>query len=238
VSKTDRPYEPTQSDLLPPSPQEWLPKDHLAYFVLELVQSLDVSSITSVYEREERGYPPHHPRMMLALLIYGDCVGVRSSRQIEKKTHEDIAFRVLGADQHPDHTRISEFRRKHLTSFRRLFVEVLRLCQKAGFVKLGHVAIDGTKMKANASKHKAMSYERMKQEEAKLQGAVDELLRSAEETDAAEDARYGAKPRGDEIADERLRDPRTRLARIRELRAELEAEAAAQRAEDEKRDDE
>jgi transposase len=237
VSKTYRPYEPTQSYLLPPSPQEWLPKDHLAYFVLDLVQSLGLASITSVYKREERGYPPHHPRMMLALLIYGYCVGVRSSRQIEKKTHEDIGFRMLAADQHPDHTRISEFRRRHLQSFRGLFVEVLRLCQKAGVVKLGHVAIDGTKMKANASKHKAMSYERMKQEEARLQGAVDELLRTAEEVDAAEDARYGKQSRGDEIGDERLRDPRTRLARIRELRAELEAEAAAQRAEESNRND-
>lgn len=118
---------------------------------------MDLRPILVQYEREERGYPPYHPAMMLALLVYGYCVGVRSSRQIEKKTHEDVAFRVLGGGQHPDHSRIAEFRRRHLEWFAKLFVEILRLCQQAGLVKLGHVALDGTKVKANASKHKAMA---------------------------------------------------------------------------------
>jgi transposase len=228
VAKTYQPYEPTQSYLLPPSPQEWLPKDHLAYFVLDLVKALDLSPIQSTYEREERGYPPYHPMMMLSLLLYGYCVGVRSSRQIERRTHEDVAFRVLAAGSHPDHSRISEFRRRHLETFRALFVEILHLCQKAKLVKLGHVAIDGTKMKAHASKHKAMSHERMLKDEARLRQVVDEILEEAEATDAEEDARYGKDRRGDEIVDERLRDPATRLARIKELRAELEAEAKRQ----------
>jgi hypothetical protein len=165
--------------------------------------------------------------MMVALLVYGYCVGQRSSRVIERKTYEDVAFRVLAGGNHPDHTCISEFRRIHLDALAELFVVILRMCQKAGLVKLGHVALDGTKIKANASKHKAMSYERMKAEEARLAALVGDLLREAEESDAAEDARYGKEKRGDELPDE-LRHPARRLERIRALRAELEAEAAAQ----------
>lgn len=228
MSKTYRPYEPRQSYLLPPSPLEWLPKDHLAYFVLDVVRSMELAPILSQYEREERGHPPYHPTMMLALLVYGYCVGVRSSRQIEKKTHEDVAFRVLSGGAHPDHSRISDFRRRHLEAFAHLFVEILRLCQEAGLVKLGQVALDGTKMKANASKHKAMSYDRMKKEEARLKQLVAEMLTEAEAVDADEDARYGKDRRGDEITDEKLRDPATRMARIRELRQALEAEARKQ----------
>jgi len=228
VAKTYRPWEPTQSHLFPPSPQDWLPREHLAYFVLDLIKTIDLGRIRAYYEREERGFPPHDPRMISALLVYGYCVGVRSSRQIEKKTHEDVAFRMLAGGNHPDHTCVSEFRRIHLDALAELFVVVLRLCQKAGLVKLGHVAIDGTKLKANASKHKAMSYERMKKEEARLTETVAAMLREAEETDAAEDARYGKDKRGDELPDD-LRDPKRRLARIQELRAELEAEARAQR---------
>jgi transposase len=237
VAKTYRPYEPTQSFLLPPSPLEWLPKDHLAYFVLDLVRSVDMSAITSHYEREARGYPPYHPTMMLSLLVYGYCVGTRSSREIEKKTHEDVAFRVLAGGQHPDHSRISEFRRIHLDAFAKLFVEILRLCQEAGLVKLGHVALDGTKVKANASKHKAMSFDRMKKEEARLKKLVDEMLESAEDVDAEEDRLYGKDKRGDEIVDPLLRDPKTRMERIKQLRRELEAEAKRQQAEAKDRDD-
>jgi transposase len=229
VGKTFQPYEPRQAYLLPPSPQEWLPKDHLAYFVLDLVGTLDLRGITRRYESELRGYPPHDPRMMVALLVYGYCVGVRASRQIEKKTHEDIAFRMLAGDNHPDHTRVSEFRRIHLAALAGLFLQILRLCQKAGLVKLGHVAIDGTKVKANASKHKAMSHDRMKEEEQRLKAVVDAMLRDAEAVDAEDDARYGKDKRGGEMPDD-LRDPRTRLARIQQLRAELEAEANAQQA--------
>lgn len=227
MAKTYRPYQPTQSYLFPPSPLDWLPKDHLAFFVMELVGEMDLSPILSTYEREERGYPPYHPAMMLALLVYGYAVGVRSSRQIEKRTHEDVAFRVIAGDAHPDHSRISEFRRRHLDAFAKLFVDILLLCQKAKLVKLGHVALDGTKVQANASKHKAMSYERMNKEEARLKKLVDDMLAEANAVDEEEDERYGKDKRGDELTDEKLRDPATRRARIRELRKELEAEAKA-----------
>lgn len=238
MAKTYRPWQPGQALLLPPSPRDWLAEDHLAYFVLDTVGELDLSAITAPYEKELRGYPPHHPRMMVTLLIYAYCVGVPSSRKIEQRTHEDIAFRVITGDQHPDHVRISEFRRRHLDALANLFVQILQLCRGAGLVKLGHVALDGTKLKANASKHKAMSYERMKQEEARLTTKVGELLAAAEAADAAEDVRYGKDRRGDELPEE-LRRAETRIARIRELKAALEAEAAAQRkqAQDDDEDD-
>ncbi len=235
--KTYRPYAPRQSYLLPPSPQDWLPEGHLAYFILDLVAQLDLSPVYAYYEREERGFPPHHPQMMMALLLYGYCVGVPSSRKIERKTHEDVAFRVIAGDQHPDHTCVSEFRRIHHAVFAELFVQVLKICQQAGLVKLGHVALDGTKLKANASKHKAMSYERMKKQEAELAKKVEDLLRAAEEADAAEDARYGKDKRGDELPED-LRRAESRVARIRAAKAALEAEARAQhKAENEHRDD-
>ena len=227
MNKTFRPYEPRQSFLLPPSPTEWLPEDHLAYFVLDVVRQLDLSGIVAHYEREGRGYPPYHPAMMVALLVYAYCVGVPSSRRIEKRTHEDVAFRIIAGNQHPDHTTISEFRRIHLDALAALFVQVLRLCRKAGLVKLGHVALDGTKMKANASKHKAMSYQRMKEEEARLVAKVAELMAAAERADAEEDARYGKDRRGDELPED-LRHAKSRLKCVRQLKAELEAEAKAQ----------
>ena len=227
MPKTFRPYEPDQRFLLPPSLREWLPEDHLALFLMDVCQQLDLSRITAYYERELRGSPPHHPRMMVTLLVYAYCVGVPSSRKIERRTHEDIAFRVLCANTHPDHKCISEFRRIHLAALAELFVQVLRLCQKAGLVKLGHVALDGTKVKANASKHKAMSYDRMKQKEAELEAQVRELLAQAEAADAEEDAAYGKDRRGDELPEE-LRRTQDRLERIRALRAALEAEARAQ----------
>ena len=235
--KTYRPYTPRQSYLLPPSPQDWLPEGHLAYFILDVVAQLDLSRIYAHYEREERGFPPHHPQMMMALLLYGYCVGVPSSRKIERKTHEDVAFRVISGDQHPDHTCISEFRRIHHEVFADVFVQVLKICQEAGLVKLGHVALDGTKMKANASKHKAMSYERMKKQEMELAKKVEDLLRAADEADAADDARYGKDKRGDELPED-LRRAESRIARIRAAKAALEAEANAQlEAEKAQRDD-
>ena len=227
MSKTFRPWEPRQSYLLPPSPQEWLPEGHLAYFILDTVGELDLSAITAEYERELRGYPPYHPVMMVALLLYAYCVGVPSSRKIEKRTYEDLGFRVIAAGQHPDHVRISEFRRRHLKALSALFLQILRLCREAGLVKLGHVSLDGTKVKANASKHKAMSYERMQKEEERLKAKVKELLAAAERVDAEEDARYGKDRHGDELPEE-LRRTETRVARIRELKAKLEAEAKAQ----------
>lgn len=229
MSKTYRPYEPDQSFLLPPSLREWLPEDHLALFLVDVVKQLDLSAITAHYERELRGFPPHHPRMMVTLLLYAYCVGVPSSRKIERRTHEDVAFRVIAADTHPDHKCISEFRRIHLDALAKLFVQVLTLCEKAGLVKLGHVALDGTKMKASASKHKAMSYERMKQREAELEKKVGELLAQAAVADAAEDVTYGKDRRGDELPED-LRRAKDRLAKIRALRAELEEEAKEQAA--------
>lgn len=225
--KTYRPYQPRQGFLLPPSPLDWLPEDHLAYFLLETVSQLDLSAFTSYYERERRGFPPHDPRMMVALLLYAYCVGVPSSRKIEQRTHEDIAFRILAANTHPDHSCISEFRRIHLTALSALFVQVLRLCERMGLVKLGVVALDGTKLKANASKHKAMSLARMKKETERLEQKVRELLAAAEQADAQEDAQYGKSRRGDTLPED-LRRAQSRLARIRAAQAELEAEAAAQ----------
>lgn len=225
--KTYRPYQPRQGFLLPPSPLDWLPQDHLAYFLLETVSQLDLSAITAYYERERRGFPPHDPRMMVALLLYAYCVGVPSSRKIEQRTHEDIAFRVLAANTHPDHSCISEFRRIHLEALSALFVQVLKLCERLGLVKLGTVALDGTKLKANASKHKAMSLLRMKKEQERLEQKVSELLAAAEQADAQEDAQYGKSRRGDTLPED-LRRAETRLARIRAAQGELLAEAAAQ----------
>ena len=227
MAKTFRPYDPDQPFLLPPSPRQWLPDGHLAYFVLDTVRTLDLSGIYAHYEGDLRGYPPYHPEMMVGLLLYGYCTGVVSSRKIEKRTYEDVAFRVIAGGQNPDHTRISEFRRIHLKPLAALFVQVLQLCQKAGMVKLGHVALDGTKMKANASKHKAMSYERMQSEIDRLKQKVDELLKQAAAADAEEDRAHGAGKRGDELPDE-LQRAETRLARIQALKAALEAEAKEQ----------
>jgi transposase len=230
VSKTFRPYAPRQAFLLPPSPLEWLPEGHLALFILDVVQQLDLSAIYAHYERELRGYPPHDPQMMVALLLYGYCVGVPSSRKIERKTHEDVAFRVISGGGHPDHSRISDFRRVHLEALAGLFVEILRLCQKAGLVKLGSVALDGTKVKANASKHKAMSYERMKKDEQRLRGKVSELLAKAEQVDEEEDAVHG-KGSGDELPED-LRHAKDRGERIRQLMKELEEETKRQQEEE------
>jgi transposase len=227
VSKTFRPYHPLQSFLLPPSPLDWLPEDHLARFIIETVGELDLSAIFARYEQEARGYPPHHPTMMVALLLYAYCVGVPSSRKIEKRTHEDIAFRVIAGNTHPDHSCISEFRRTHLAALSSLFVQVLRLCQKLGLVRLGNVALDGTKMKASASKHKAMSFERMQSDEQRLSAKVAELMKAADSIDAAEDAEHGKGRRGDELPED-LRRAKSRLEKIRALKAELEAEVRDQ----------
>jgi transposase/signal recognition particle subunit SEC65 len=224
MSKVFRPYEPEQILLMPASLQEWLPPDHLAYFISDVVDHLDLSAIMSRYEDEERGYPPYHPRMMVKVLLYAYCIGVSSSRKVEKRLHEDIAFRVLAANNTPDFKTISDFRRDHLEALSGLFVQVLKLCQKAGLVKLGHVSLDGTKVKANASKHKALSYGRMKEEEKRLEAEVRELLKRAQEVDEEEDRRYGQGRRGDELPRE-LAFRESRLRKIREAKAALEAEA-------------
>jgi transposase len=224
MSKTFRPYEPEQSFLMPVSMREWLPCSHLAYFITDLVDQLDLVGIVERYEHEERGYPPYNPRMMAKVLLYAYCIGVPSSRKIARKLEEDIAFRVLAANNTPDFRTISDFRKDHLKALAALFVQVLKLCQKAGLVKLGHVALDGTKMKANASKHKAMSYKRMKEEEARLEAEVKELLKRAEAVDEEEDHKYGKGKRGDELPKE-LAFRESRLEKIREAKQALEKEA-------------
>jgi transposase len=224
VSKTYRPYTPKQSFLLPPSPLEWVPEGHLCRFILDIVEELDLSAIEGHYEREARGYPPYDPRMMTGLLLYAYCVGVASSRKIERRCYEDVAFRVVSGNQQPDHSRVNEFRRLHLRALEGLFVQVLGMCQAEGLVKLGQVALDGTKMRANASKHKAMSYERMKKEDVRLRAKVRELLQAAEDADAEEDARFGKDRRGDELPAELAR-AEGRRERIRKALKALTAEA-------------
>jgi len=236
MSKTFRPYEPEQPFLLPASLKEWLPADHLAYFISDVVDQLDLAEIMDSYEREERGYPPYHPRMMVKVLLYAYCIGVPTSRKIAGRLEEDIAFRVLAANNTPDFRTISDFRKDHLKALAGLFLQVLKLCQKAGLVRLGHVALDGTKIKANASKHKAMSYKRMKEEEARLEREIGELLKNAEVTDKEEDRRYGKNKRGDELPQE-LAFRESRLKKIREAREALEAEAKQAAEKNEKKDD-
>lgn len=225
MSKQFRPYDPHQQYLFPPSISDWVPEDHLARFIGDVVESLDLSAILAKYERQDgRGAPAYHPSLMVKLLVYGYCTGVRSSRRIERATWDDVAFRFLAADQHPDHDSISEFRKRHLRELAALFLQVLKLCQAAGLVKLGHVSLDGTKVKANASKHKAMSYDRMTKAEKELQDEIRELLHDAEQADEAEDAKYGKGKRGDELPDE-LRRRESRLKKIQEAKAALEQQA-------------
>ena len=194
MAKTYRAYLPEQDLLLPPSLQDWLPEDHLAYFVSDVVEQLDLSAIESVYEEEERGQPPYHPGMMTKILIYGYCVGVFSSRRMQKKLSEDVGFRVLAAGNEPDFRTISDFRKLHLGGLQGLFDQVLQIALQAGTMKLGRVVLDGSKVKANASKHKAMSYGRMQEEEKRLKEEVRRLLEQAEAADEEEDARYGRDP--------------------------------------------
>jgi transposase len=224
MAKTYRPYLPEQEFLLPPSPQEWLPEDHLAYFVSDVVDELDLSAITSGYEDEERGYPPYHPVMMTKVLVYAYCVGVFSSRKIQRRLVEDVAFRVLAAENHPDFRTIADFRKSHLVALTGLFEQVLRMALEAGALQIGRVALDGSKVKANASKHKAMSYGRMRDKARQLRDEVHQLLTQAAATDAEEDARYGSDRRGDELPAE-LQRRETRLKRIREAKRALEARA-------------
>jgi transposase len=227
MSKTYREWDPEQSWLLPPSPQDWLEKEDLVYFVMDVVSDLDISAITKKYERSDgRGYPPYNPRMMVTLLLYAYCRGVFSSRRIMEAGRERVSFRVIVQEDVPDFRTISDFRKDHLSELQDLFVEVLRLCQKAGLVKLGHVSLDGTKIKANASRHKAMSYERMQEEQKRLRKEIRGLLDQARTTDEAEDQRYGRTVRGDQLPEELTRR-RTRLKRIQEAKQALEAEAEA-----------
>src|SRR5215469_14415151 len=224
MAKSYRAYLPDQGLLLPPSLRDWLPEDHLAYFVCDVVDELDLSAIERVYEEEERGQPPYHPRMMTKILLYGYCVGVYSSRRMQKKLLEDVGFRVLAAGNEPDFRTISDFRKLHLAALQGLFDQVLQIALQAGTMKLGRVVLDGSKVKANASKHKAMSYGRMKEEEKRLKEEVKRLLEQAEATDAEEDTRYGRDRTGDELPAELARRE-TRLKRIREAKRALEERA-------------
>ena len=196
MSKTFRPYAAEQQLLLLAALQEWLPPDHLAYFISDVVDQLDLCAITARYQSEDRGGPPYHPRMLLKVLLYGYCTGVASSRRIAQRLHEDLAFRVLAANNTPDFRTVSDFRKAHLEALADLFLQVLELCQQAGLVKLGHVALDGTKVRANASRNKAMSYGRMREQEDRLKAEVDDLRRRAQAVDEAEGRRYGKDRRG------------------------------------------
>jgi len=229
--KTFKPYTPDQLLLLPPALQDWLPEGHLALFLSDVVDhALDLTPILATYATGDgRGQPPYHPAMMVKLLLYAYCTGRPSSRAIEKATQEEVPYRVLATNQHPDHDSIASFRQTHLPALAALFLQVLRLCQAAGLVKLGHVALDGTKVLANASKHKAMSYGRMVTAERQLAQEVQGLLTWAQQVDAAEDARYGRGQRGDGLP-AALARRESRLAKIREAKAALEAEARAQAA--------
>jgi len=159
MSKTFRAYDMNQQLLLPPDLRQWLPADHLALYISDVVESLNLAGILKAYEESDgRGRPPYHPVLMVKLLVYGYCTGRMSSRKLEQATHDDVAFRVLSCNQQPDHDSIAAFRKRHLPELAKLFVQILELCQRAGLVKLGHVAIDGTKIKANASKWRTMSY--------------------------------------------------------------------------------
>jgi transposase len=230
VDKTFRAFDPGQGFLLPPSLDEWLPADHLARFVADLVdEHLDLSRILEAYT-ESRGGPPYDPRLMVRLLLFGYCTGVRSSRAIEKACTDVVAFRWLAAGAGPDYRAIARFRQRHLSALGHLFVQALALCQAAGMVSLGRVALDGTKLRANASRRKAMSYARMTAREKALAEEVSALLADAEATDKAEDAAHGRDRRGDELPED-LRRRTDRLAKIRQAKAALEAEAAAAAAE-------
>lgn len=225
MSKTFRPYDLNQQLLLPPDLRQWLPADHLALYISDVVESLNLAGILNSYEEGDgRGRPPYHPVLMVKLLVYGYCTGRMSSRKLEQATHDDVAFRVLSCNQQPDHDSLAAFRKRHLSELAKLFVQILALCQRAGLVKLGHVAIDGTKIKANASKWRTMSYAGMSDAEEKLHTEVERLLAEAQSIDDEEDALYGKGKRGDELPEE-LRDRESRLARIRELKAEMEREA-------------
>lgn len=224
---TFRIYTPEQSLLLPPSPRDWLPEGHLAYFLSDTVDALDLKAFYEPYEGDGRRNSPYEPRMMVKLLLYGYATGVFSSRKIAKKLHEDVAFRVLAGENFPAHRTIAEFRQRHLQAFQDLFVQVLQVAREAGLLRLGTVAVDGTKVKASASKHKAMSYGRMKQEQERLKAEIAELTSRAASTDAQEDAQYGPKNTGKEIPEE-LRRREQRLGKIEEAIKRLRSRQVAE----------
>jgi transposase len=222
MSRNYRTYEPDQTLLFPPSVRDWLPEEHLAFFISDTIDALEVSAFDERYGDAGPGNQAFDPRMMLKVLVYAYATGTFSSRKIAAKLHEDVAYRVLGSDNFPAHRTISDFRKRHLPEFRELFVQVVQTAQEVGLVKLGTVAVDGSKVKANASKHKAMSYKRMKEEEKRLRKEIRELMAEAKKTDDQEDKRYGKDRRGDELPAELARRE-DRLQSIRAARQRLEA---------------
>lgn len=214
--------------MFPPSPRDWLPEGHLVYFLMDVTGQLDLAAIFARYENGQAGgQPPFHPRMMVTLLIYAYCTGVFSSRQIMARCQSEAAFRVIVGEDIPDFRTISDFRKIHLSVMKELFLEVLQLCREAGLLKVGRLALDGTKVKANASRHKAMSYDRMTQEEKRLGQEIDELLQRARATDDQEDSRHGQDRTGEELPEELARRE-TRLKKIQEAKAALEEQARQQ----------
>ncbi len=224
-----RPYEPDQGFLFPPSPRDWLPEGHLSYFISDAVDSLDLEGFYRRYRGSGRRASPYEPRMLLKVLIYGYCTGVFSSRKISRSIEDSVAFRYLSGENEPSHRTICRFRQENFRSFQDLFVQVVRLSREVGLIRLGTLAVDGTKLKANASKHKAMSYGRMVEEERRLRKEIGLLAGRAAELDAEEDERFGPEFRGDEIPEE-LKRRKDRLRKIREAKKRLEAR---QREEDE-----
>lgn len=231
MTKTYRDWSTDQNYLFPPSPHDWLPEGDLVYFLLDTVATLDLSPLYAHYERELRGQPPFHPRMMVALLLYCYATGTRSSRKIMRRCQIDVACRVIVGEDVPDFRTISDFRKIHLARLEALFVEILKLCALAGLAKVGAIALDGTKVKANASRHKAMSYDRMKAEEIRLKDEIAQLLADAEAADEAEDVEHGPDRRGDELPDELTRR-QSRLAKIQQAKKLLEERARIEAAEE------
>jgi transposase len=230
MPKGYRSYLPEQDLLLPPNLREWLAENHLVYFVSDVVDQLDLSAIHAVYEKENRGRPPYDPRLMTKLLVYGYCTGVFSSRRIQKRLQEDIPFKVLAAGNEPDFRTISDFRKIHLETLQSLFEQVLAMALECGSIRLGRVSLDGTKVKANASKHKAMSYGRMNEKQQQLKDEVKQLLDQAAAADAAEDCQYGSQ-QGDELPAE-LQRRETRLAKIKEAKKVVEQRARVRAVEE------
>jgi transposase len=219
------PYEPNQTFLLPPSPSEWLPENHLVYFISDIIDRLDLQKFYARYEGDGRRNQPYDPALLVKVMVYGYATGVFSSRKQAKKLYEDVAFRLLGAGNFPSHRTICDFRLQHLPELKELFVQIARLAKELGLVKLGTIALDGTKVKAQASKHKAMSYGRMKEQEQKLKQEIEALLERAQQTDAQEDAQWGA-GQGEEQLPEELQRRQDRLAKIQAAKARLEERQA------------
>jgi transposase len=219
------PYEPNQDFLLPPSPSEWLPENHLVYFVMEIIDRLDLRKFYARYDGDGRRNQPFDPALLVKVLVYAYATGVFSSRKIATKLYEDVGFRLLGAGHFPAHRTICDFRLRHLAELKELFVQVVRLAKELGLVKLGTIALDGTKIKANASKHKAMSYGRMKEREQKLKEEIEQLLERARITDAQEDANLGSDQTDEQLPAE-LQRREGRLAKIQAAKARLEQRQA------------